>query len=378
MRPADSALESAWVRHLVGGGTTPWTAFRAAAGAVEDSPRAEAVPGAQHLELLRRLNETGGVSAAVTAEVLHASLPGRGKPELRLPGSQPPRWGFPPMDPSKIPAGDLLRVVTGVLAARLGQAEIAPQPARPPRRWARQYELAGDPWARAQYAAALRADGRLPGGAAAHVVLLAQPFDQLLAAHWGWRAHREPITSWTHWLHQLRAHRGLPARLDLATRAARAAQRVGRRRVHVVFDPAAVPGLVGMRRLPVATAPPSAATLDLARHVTTALVVRTQTERRHALMWQVFRPLTADLGGAALQVPAELLPWVQQQASQMARQLNEAGYPVHGDLDTLIPTSAGTSGAEAEVSDENTVAQGMKLLRQLSAADNATTTDIGE
>lgn len=377
--PTDRDLELAWVSHLLGGGTTGWREFRAAPGALEPSSWTGLVPGAQNLELLRRLNLTAPIGPDGAREVLHASLPGRGRPDLRLIGHRTPAWGFPPVDPAELPAADLLRVLTGFLAHRLHTTELPQlEPVRA-RRWARQFELAGNPWQRAQYLDQLRSQRRTPGGPAAHVLVLVTGLDQMLAAQWAWRAHRDPITTWPHWQHLVRKRGRLPLGVDPVQTAQRAAARVGRRRVHIVLDPSAVADLTGARTLATPAPLPSAAAADLARQVSTALVVRTSAERRHRLMWEVFRQQAAGTGGGQLRVSPGVQEWLGDRAAAMSDQLRAAGYPVHGDLSGLAPTTlAADSRSAGGHRDEDTVELGMKMLRQLVGAGAVTTTDIGE
>lgn len=374
------AVEVAWTSHLLRGGVTPWQEFRANPDLSGEPLWHGAVPGAQNLEVVRRLNARGPMTEDFARRVMTASLPGRGKPDLRLVGGASTRWGYPSQDPATLPDSDLLRVVSGVLAQWLVDSDLPSVPARTPRRWARQFELRGNPWAAEQHLDVLRADGRVPGGPAAHVVLLAGPLDQLLAAQWALRAHREPVADWTHWLTTWRRRDAVPGVVDLPTVAARSAAEVGPRRVHIVLDPSALPKLVGRRTLPEAAALPSGPAADLARHVSTALVVRADTQRRHRLLWEVLRPRLAALGGPSLQVPEALHGWLAGHATRMIVELSMAGYAVHGDLSSLLPGSPAMGpppvGGE---SDAATLAAGERLLGQLVGADTpATNTGIGE
>lgn len=374
------AVEVAWTSHLLRGGVTPWQEFRANPDLTGEPLWHGPVPGAQNLEVVRRLNARGPLSKEFARRVMTASLPGRGKPDLRLIGGAETRWGHPSQDPATLPASDLLRVVSGVLAQWLVDTDLPPVPSRTPRRWARQFELRGDPWATEQHLEVLRADGRVPGGPAAHVVLLAGPLDQLVAAQWAMRAHREPVADWSHWLNTWRRRDGVPGVVDLPAVAARAAAQVSPRRVHVVLDTSALPKLVGRRTLPATSAVPSGPAADLARHVSTALVVRADTQRRHRLLWEVLRPRLAALGGSPLQVPEPLHGWLTGHATRMIVELSRAGYAVHGDLSSLLPgpPAMGPPPVGGE-NDAATLAAGEWLLGQLAGADMpATNTGIGE
>ena len=98
-----------WVDHLRAGGTTPWAAWLDAAADVDDPRRGDRLlPGAQQLELLRRLNEAGRPSPDLVERVLVASAPGRGRQDLELLGAvEPLAFGPPPIDPATLTADDL-------------------------------------------------------------------------------------------------------------------------------------------------------------------------------------------------------------------------------------------------------------------------------
>src|SRR3954451_19747178 len=146
----------AWVAHLRAGGTTPWAAWE-----THDAPdRGRFLPGAQQLELLRRINLAGTPSAELVDRVLDASAPGRGRPDLELVGvDEARRFGPPAVDPTTLADDELLRVATGLLALELAPSVemrkmVVDPPAgepsstsrRRPRRLRTRYQLAGDPW----------------------------------------------------------------------------------------------------------------------------------------------------------------------------------------------------------------------------------------
>ena len=70
----------AWIDHLRHGGTTPWRDWTSADG----TERSRFLPGAQQLELLRRLNLVGQPKQRLVERVVAASAPGRGRPDLEL------------------------------------------------------------------------------------------------------------------------------------------------------------------------------------------------------------------------------------------------------------------------------------------------------
>ena len=71
-----------WVAALRAGATTPWQEFT---GGGDRGDRY--LPGAQQLELLRRLNTAGQPGADLVERVLTASAPGRGRADLQLVGA---------------------------------------------------------------------------------------------------------------------------------------------------------------------------------------------------------------------------------------------------------------------------------------------------
>ncbi|WP_296601810.1 hypothetical protein, partial [Nocardioides sp.] len=136
-----------WVAHLEAGGTTPWRDW-----SQEGRPGGRVLPGAQQLELLRRLNLAGGPSPRLAARVLEASAPGRGRPDLELEGAVDAlAFGPPPVDPAALPDDELLRVAAGLIAEDLaheGPQEGPPERAAvawPLRRRRHRYRLVGDP-----------------------------------------------------------------------------------------------------------------------------------------------------------------------------------------------------------------------------------------
>ena len=139
---------------------------RGAAGPPRAAARGRHLPGAQQLELLRRLNEAGAVAAELATRVLEASAPGRGRPDLELVGSvEPLAFGPPPVDPADLSADELLRVATGLIAEDVHAAGL-PEPRRSarPRPWRTRYRLVGDPMLADPRRADLVSRGRPPGG----------------------------------------------------------------------------------------------------------------------------------------------------------------------------------------------------------------------
>ncbi len=336
----------AWCRHLREGGTTPWSAWT---GADADALGPH-LPGAQQLELLRRLNHAGSPSAVLVERVVTASAPGRGRPDLELVGAAPARgFGPRPVDPADLPDDELLRVATSLLAEDVVAAGL---PDAPPagweRPWRRAYRLAGDPWRAAPVREELVRRGRPPGGRRPLVAVLGADLGTLLRHAYTARAFAEGGPAWGDWLARAAGTAALPARADLAGTAARWAQRAGRSRVRVVLDDAALPRLLGTRRALPAPPEPSAAAVDLARRVAAPLGLLVLPDRRAALLRRTLLPrlLDADPDGAPLVLPARHADWVTDRAERLREAVVAADYPVVGSLDRLRPARpAATAGA---------------------------------
>ena len=336
-----------WVGHLLEGGTTSWQEW---VGAGES--RGRYLPGAQQLELLRRLNAAGraprGPSPQLAADVLRASAAGRGRPDLELVGvGGDSGFGPSPVDPGALPAGELVRVAASVLADQLVDGGPAPAPGsmgRParPSWWRRGYRMVGDPGLADPLRAQLVARGRAPGGRQARVLVLGTDLATMTGHAWTHRAFGEGVNAWREWLRSLRERRAIPSRVDLPGVCRTWEARVGKDRVHVVLDPAAVPSLVGERRTlqhPV-TLPGESG--ELARRVGAVLGLLVLPDVRAALLQTRLRPrveaaVLATGLGRPLVVPPAHRDWVEQGAERMRREIERAGYAVHGDLDQLVP-----------------------------------------
>ena len=328
-----------WVHHLRDGGTTPWTEW-AEAG----TPLAPAVPGAQQLELLRRLNLTGQVSPELVDRVLAASAVGRGQPDLELVGAvEPTPFGPRPVDPFDVPANELLRVATAVLTEDVVAAGL-PHRRRTPwaRPWRTRYRLVGDPELAGPIRADLTAHGRPSGGRDARVIVLGADVGRLLADAWTHRCFDFGARSWRGWIRRMEEHDSFPARTDVARVARNWAQKVGPDRVHVVFDPTALPDLLGVRRPVELPAPPAAEVPGLARGIAGVLGLHVPGDERTALLRRTLRPWLADAPGLPLGLPAEHLDWARAHAERIGRQIRDAGYAVHGEPDVLQPDSRET------------------------------------
>ena len=112
------------------GGTTPWAHWQEPAPSSGQAGRF--LPGAQQLELLRRLNLVGRPSAELAERVLAASAPGRGLPDLGLDGVAAARRASArrPSTPSRLAPDELVRVATALLAEDVVAAGDPDQPRR--------------------------------------------------------------------------------------------------------------------------------------------------------------------------------------------------------------------------------------------------------
>ena len=254
-----------WVAHLRAGGTTPWLEWSG-----EASPSARVLPGAQQLELLRTLNLAGGRRQPDLADrVLTAAAPGRGKPDLALVGVASSPYGPQPVDPSLLPADELIRVATSVLAEDVVALGV-PTPARQLRRvWRRGYRLAGDPLEVAHVRDHLTSRGRAAGGRGRH-----DPDPRRLRSTRCWptcgvagASSAAPAAGWSGCASGSSAttcHRAI----DLAAVADR--HRARHERIQVVLDHSSLPALLGVRRLPLPVRP-GADSAELARRIATVV-----------------------------------------------------------------------------------------------------------
>lgn len=337
-----SGRAHSWVAHLRDGGTTPWLAWADHA----DSPvvRPGPMPGAQQLELLRRINLALGSSAQPRGDhdrertrladrVLAAPAAGRGKADLPLLGTSAVGFGAQPVDPATVSAHELLRVASVLLAddlVTLGADPVRRSWVRP---WRRRFRLVGDPVVVGVLRQDLLARGRPEGGPRPFLVAVGAPLDDLLARTWTQRCFETGALPWTEWLRFWRERDQLPARADLPASVHRWHAR--RPFVRIVTDLDRLPGQVGVRTLPRVRVP-GADQAELARRVAAVVGLKVPAERRPDLMRTLQRRIP-DTGAAPVGVPAREREWVASSAARMTRSLTRAGYPVVGDLADLAP-----------------------------------------
>jgi hypothetical protein len=344
-----------WAAHLRDGGTTPWRDW-----AAEGTAHGRHLPGAQQLELLRRLNEAGAVSTELATRVLEASAPGRGRPDLELVGSvERQAFGPPPVDPVDLDADELLRVAAGLLAEDVHAAGLPEPVVVRSRRLRTRYRLIGDPMLADPRRADLVSRGRPPGGRGELVFVLGTDVAQMMVDAWTARSIGSGAPPWPEWVRRSRRLDALPRRIDLPRLARSAAERVGVRRVRVVLDVDALPRLVGVRR-PLAAAPEiSADAAELARRTGQVLALLATPVERAALLREVLVPRLVEHPGPGLVLPPRHLEWARGRARTMRDELVRAGYPVHGDPDGLLPVAR---PGVPHPSDDGVLALALRLL----------------
>ena len=329
-----------WVAHLRDGGTTPWAAWTAPA-----EPAGTDLPGAQQLELLRRLNEHGRVGTGLVQRVLDVDPPRRARSGLPLSGGPVPPTGPRPVDPSNLDDTELLRLVAVLLAQDLVRRPL-PAPRRGlTRPWRIRYHLAGDP----EHARALRRHlvrhGRPPGGYGGRTVVVGDDAGQMLVHLWTAHCLRNGAMPWARWWRGVEQRRGLPRPLDVFQVAEAAARQPAPGRVHIVTEPRLALRLLGMRG-PSPEPPPLAAhAVELGRRVSASMRPLALAGERHVRIAELLRPVLAREQGPALVVPTAQREWVAREAADVRRQVASGRYAVHGDPAALLP--AERPGVEA-------------------------------
>jgi hypothetical protein len=322
-------------------------------------------PGAAQLEVIRRAVAVTG--KALPTEyvdlVLARSGPARGLAILPLgwPGTAEARpFGPPRTDPADVPDAELIRVGVGALTDLLLRGTFADEAdwrvRRRPLSTGPAFGLAGGPVTTSAVRRALAVQGHIEGGRPSRVALLVRPFDAALLEVWSARVQRGTPARWRGFVARA-AHR-LPQSVDFAGLARTWADRIGPEAVRVVVAPA---DPVDAARLVTAalclpsrrsrsvrpTAPPPlvslpAAAVDVVRRVNAVLAVkaagaeRTGAVRRLSVL---LRDAHARVPGrqAGLTVPQAFQDWAQTQAERLTDDLRRRGYPVHGDLERVVP-----------------------------------------
>ncbi|NPD04581.1 hypothetical protein HN031_07775 [Nocardioides sp. zg-1308] len=360
-----------WVAHLRAGGTTPWLAWpgRAdAAGPDRGGPEGARLPGAQQLELLRRVNlaVASGVPARrddafrarLADRVLTTTAAGRGKADLPLVGLPVSSFGPQPVDPAAVSAHELLRVASVLVADDL--VALGPDPVRTrwARPWRRRFRLVGDPLVTTAAREHLVGRGRPEGGPRPFVVAVGAPLDVMLAHAWAQRCFEHGSRPWGDWLRYWRERDQLPPRVDLDD----SVHRWGGRRpyVRVVTDLEQLPRQLGVRHLPQVRVP-GAEQAELGRRVASVVGLRAPVAERPALMRTLQRRIP-DSGAAPVGLPDRERAWVASSAARLTRRLTRAGYPVVGDLADLAPRAVPSVTASGVVDDDRVLDLAIRMV----------------
>lgn len=360
-----------WVEHLRSGGTTPWAVFTPTGADSGARDHDTYLPGAIQLETARRLNLAGriddGRQRELVDHVLGSSGPGRGQPDLDLLGAHTESgFGPPPVDPAQVPVPELLRMAIGSLADLVVASDPGPSAGRPRRArrpWRPDWRIHGDPLVAGRTRRALLRAGHGPGLRAPIVVVVADDLAAMLADTWAWRVRHTMNPAWRRWLARWAHQDKLPRVLDLPTVAARQAEKVGVDNVHVVLGPHPMPEvarLLGVRRPPPVVADQlSPVAVDLVRHVNVVLRVLVPKKRHQHLLDSVLLPALAGESGARRTIPKPHREWVRRRAARMRDELRAAGYPVHGDVEALVP---GEHAREVAPSDSDVLDVALRTL----------------
>ncbi len=383
-----SGRAHAWVAHLRRGGTTPWLAWsdEAVTGELPAGP----LPGAQQLELLRRINLAAGSSSRSSARtsadrdrqrarladrVLVAPAAGRGKADLPLIGLDAPGFGPRPVDPASVSAHELLRVASVLLADDLVTLGTDPVPTTWPRPWRRRFRLVGDPVLVGALRGDLLARGRPEGGPRPFVVAVGGPLDDLLVRTWTQRCFETGTKPWAEWLRFWRERDQLPARADLLASVERWNAR--RHVVRIVTDLDRLPRQVGVRRLPQVRVP-GADQAELGRRVAAVVGLKVPADERPGLM-RTLQQRIPDSGVGPVAVPPREREWVAASAARMARGITRAGYPVVGDLADLTPHDAPSAArGRAGADDQQVLDLAIRMVVDPSWRDRGPDRDKGE
>ncbi|TYL52047.1 hypothetical protein FXB39_06495 [Nocardioides sp. BGMRC 2183] len=340
-------LATGWVEELAAGSVTTWTRWQQAhpSGAASASGAGPVVgpqylPGAQQLELLRRLNEVAAatgrtVGPALADRVLRAGIPDRGRPDLPLTGLHAAAFGPEPVRPEALPERDLLPVAAGLIAESLASLAPLPPVRRPLARRLAGRVRPGPTWDGDGWVLLHRAPARVNP----YRVDLALTDLHTLAVHaWATRAVRGGVLGFEDWLRSRVSADRLPTSLDVVGMAARNAERVGRAQVTLSFEPRHLPDLVGGAGLPPVHLP----TIDLARQVGRPLGVLVSDATRTTLLSRRLLPRLRQLAGPTGPTPVPA-PWaghLNEHAERSVGLLQRAGYAVRGRLELLVPSTA--------------------------------------
>ena len=348
-----------WVAHLRDGGTTVWRDWSGGA-----EPAGPVLPGAQQLELARRVNLAGRPSPDLLERVLAADPPRRSRPALPLDGGPGVAGHGPrPVDPAEVRSGELLDLVAVVLARELAGQRPPDPPVASRRPWTPRYRLDGDPELGRALRRHLVARGRRPTSRTGRLVVVGTDVGSMLVDLWTHRALGEGVASWPIWWRRTTERDRLPGRIDLAQIVARGRSAPDVVGVHLVTDPAQAARAAGLRAPLPPSRPLAAAAVDVGRRVVAELRPAVPPATRRALVSELLRPRLASVDGPPAVVPAQHRDWVDAQATRLVTRLTDDRerdrYPVSGSLELLLPDDR--PGAEV-IRPRDTLATGIALL----------------
>lgn len=325
------AAVARWQQHLRDGGTTPWASFEAGgAPAAADGP----TPSAVHLELVRRLDSSLPDFAGLADLVLATPAPGRGSVDIPVAGAGAPTHGAPPVDPSELPASELIRLAVGVLDGFVTGATVEDRS----RSWGRRFAVAGAPVSAVLTRRAGRAAGwreRAPGRAPTYVFL--PPLHDGMMQVWQHRVRLGGVMAWPTLWRRVASADVLPGSLSAETQLARA----GRRAVPIQGTCAqATQTMQGEHGLSLG-APQDLVATELTRRLNPVLAVRLSAPARLAASDQIER-----LVGRSTQ-PVTTVAVPRQQRGWLRSQAGESDYAA--DSPTTIPDDRVLSLALAAV-----------------------------
>lgn len=346
-----------WVSHLREGGTAPWEDYRSRAPQpIAAEPFGERLPGAQQLELLRRINAATGGKTATADGVLRATLTGRGQPEFALTGVAEIR---PQVDPAQLTDGELLRVAASAIADTLILGGLPTPPEPPPaRRRRRHHHLVGDPWLVIPLREQLVQAGHPSGGMRARTYVVGDRFDQLVVDAWSAACFDNGPVAWEAWLAKWAERDRVPGRVDLVGIAER--HRSRSRSVEIVLDPSLLRGLLGVRRPLSVPRPLAVSALEISRRVAIVLGGLVSAQERTTLLRGRLLPLVAETTGPRLALPDRVEGWAHAQAGRMRTVMADAGYRVHGGWDALTASPDSTADTGELRTDAPTEAGALK------------------
>lgn len=339
-----SPRAESWAAYVCAGGTASWQKWDESAQHSAPPLPDGRVPGAQYVELIRRINERSPLPASVVAEIVSTPAPGRGRPELGIADTtQPePGWGPPRVIPEQLPAEEFLRVATGVIAERL-----AAQHPDLPVKVRRRSRLRGArhrggvcivggatqlQWARTL---AVNHGVTLNRTSPDEVWILGAPVDRLFSDRWQQAVVAGAAMNFRDYLASWLKAGSLPDGVRLVQQARRLGAEFPDARVRVVTGPEQLRTHLGASS---AGSPPvlGTAAVLLLRQVRKVLPLLVAEDLHGALLQNRLAPQLSGLG-PPVRVAATTNRRLQSLATNVAASLNDDGVELIGSSDDLQP-----------------------------------------